>query len=157
MKSERIALWLSLFANFAVLAGLALLVAELRHNTLTTQALLYQDNINYGRENAARLVGDENKELAEIVFRGESDPDSLSPNEFQKFALFTSWRMGMWETQFLHRDAGLVEDRYWENIDRWFSAILHRGPGYRRWWEASRHGYDAAFQDHVDEAFKGQP
>jgi len=157
MKSERIALWLSLFANLAVLAGLVILVAELRLNTLATQALLYQDNLNYGRENAALLVGDENKELAAIVFRAESDPDSLSTNEFEKFLLFTSWRMGMWETQFLHRDAGLLEERYWRNLDAWFSSILYRGPGYKRWWEAARHGYDAAFQNHVDEAFERQP
>jgi hypothetical protein len=157
MKSERIALWLSLFANLAVLAGLLILVAELRHNTLATQAMLYQDSLNYGRENAGLLVGDENKELAEIVFRGEVDPDSLSRNEFEKFVLFTSWRMGMWETLFLHRESGLLEERYWKNSDAWFSSLVYRGPGYKRWWETARHGYDAAFQDHVDEAFKRQP
>ena len=84
MKSERIGLWLSLLANFGVLVGLVLLVVELRHNTLATQALLYQENMNYGRDNAELLIGDENEKLAEIVFRAEKDPESLSDIEFDR-------------------------------------------------------------------------
>ena len=153
MKSERIGLWLSLLANFGVLVGLVLLVVELRHNTLATQALLYQENMNYGRDNAELLIGDENEKLAEIVFRAEKDPESLSDIEFDKFVLYTSWRMGMWETQFLNYDAGLIDQRLWESLDAWFSGLLQRGPGYRHWWEVAQHGYDKEFREHVNEAF----
>jgi hypothetical protein len=65
MKSERVGLWLSLLANFGVLIGLFVLVVELRHNTLATQALLHQENVSFGRDNSELLIGDENKELAE--------------------------------------------------------------------------------------------
>ena len=157
MKSERVGLWLSLLANLGVLIGLFVLVVELRHNTFATQALLHQENVSFGRDNPELLIGDENKELAEIVFRGESDPESLSPIEFEKFFLFTSWRMAMWETQFLNFDTGLIGERIWLSTDGWFSALLERGPGYRRWWEAARRGYDPEFQDHVDDLFKNQP
>ena len=156
MKSERVGLWLSLLANLGVLISLFVLVVELRHNTLATQALLHQENVSYGRDNAELLVGDENKELAKIIFRGELDPESLSPSEFDKFVIFTSWRMAMWETQFLHYDTGLIDERIWSGADGWFSALLHRGPGYRSWWEAARHGYDPAFQEHVDRVFERQ-
>ena len=156
MKSERVGLWLSLLANFGVLIGLFVLVVELRHNTLATQALLNQENVSFGRDNAELLIGDENKELAEIVFRGELDPESLPPNEFDKFFLFTSWRMAMWETQFLNYDTGLIGERIWLGADGWFSALLQRGPGYRIWWDAARHGYDPEFQEHVDNVFKSQ-
>ena len=154
MKSERIGLGLSLLANFGVLVGLVLLVVELRHNTLATQAVLYQENMNYGRENAALLVGDENKELAEIVFRGELDPDALSRNELEKFILFTAWRMGSWETTFINYDEGVLNERMWTNIDAWHSSLLQRGPGYQRWWAETRHGYDPSFQEHVDRVFE---
>lgn len=153
MQSERVGVWLSLLANLAVLAGLILLVVEIRHNTLATQGVLHQEIINYGRDHIELLVGDENEKLAEIVFRGESDPDSLSPVELDKFVLFTAWRMGAWETTFLHYDTGLVEERNWRLIDAWYSALLERGPGYERWWATTRHGYDEAFQEHVDDVF----
>ena len=153
MKSERIGLWLSLLANFGVLVGLGLLVVELRHNTLATQAVLYQDSMSFARQHAELLVGDENQELASIVFRGEQDPDSLSSEEFEKFVLFTAWRMSTWETTYLNYDEGLLGKRMWESLDAWYSGLLQRGPGYRNWWELTRHGYDTSFQDHVDRAF----
>ena len=154
MKSERIGLWLSLLANFGVLIGLALLVVELRHNTLATQAALYQESMSFAREHIELLIGDENKELASVVFRGESNPDSLSITEFEKFILFTAWRMNVWETGFLNYDEGLVEERIWKTMDAWYSSLLKRGPGYQKWWETTRHGYDPSFQKHVDRAFE---
>jgi hypothetical protein len=153
MKSERVSLWLSLLANFGVLVGLALLVVELRHNTLATQAALYQESMGFARDHVELLVGDENKELAEIVFRGEKDPDSLAPVELEKFLLYTAWRMSTWETTFLNYDKGLLEERMWKSLDAWYSALLGRGPGYRKWWESTQHGYDPLFRSHVDRAF----
>ena len=157
MKSERVSLWLSLLANVGLLVGLILLIVELRHNTLATQAVLHQGINDYGRDHIELLLSDENEKLAEIVFRGESDPDSLSEIEFQKFILFTAWRMGAWEMTFLHYDEGLVAERNWKLFDAWYSSLLQRGPGYRRWWESTRHGYDGAFQDHVDGVFDALP
>jgi hypothetical protein len=154
MKSERISLWLSLLANFGVLVGLGLLVVEIRHNTLATQAALYQESMSFARDHVELLIGDENKELAAIVFRGETDPDSLSPDEFEKFVLYTAWRMSTWETTFLNHDEGLLAERMWLSIDAWYATLLQRGPGYQRWWAASRHGYDPSFQEHVDRVFE---
>ena len=154
MNSERIGPWLSLFANLGVLLGLVLLLVELRHNTLATQASLYQESMSFAREHAELLIGDENSELASIVFRGETDPDSLSPIELEKFVLFTAWRMNTWETTFLNYDKGLVEERIWNSVDRWYSALLLRGPGYQRWWEMAQHGYDPVFREHVYQAFE---
>ena len=154
MKSERTGLWLSLLANLGVIAGLALLVVEIRHSTLATQAALYQESMSFAREHVELLIGDENKELASVVFRGELDPDSLSPTELEKFVLFTAWRMSTWETTFLNHDEGLLDDRMWKSIDAWYSSLLQRGPGYQKWWEATKHGYDPSFQKHVDRAFE---
>jgi hypothetical protein len=156
MTSDRVGTWLSIIANFGVVIGLVLLVLEIRHSTMATEAILYQENINYGRDQIELLLSDENKDLAEIVYRAEKDPDSLSDIEFEKFALFTAWRMAVWETMFMNRDEGLVDDRHWLNTDAWYASILSRGPGYSRWWEAVRHGYDQGFQEHVDRAFKEQ-
>jgi hypothetical protein len=154
MKFERIGLWLSLLANFGVLAGLMLLVVEIRHNTLTTQAVLNQENVNFIRETTALLLGGENEELASIVFRGHLDPDSLSPAELQKYVIFVSIQMVAWETAFMNFDQGLIGERIWRGTDRAFSSMVQQGPGYRRWWEATRDGYDRAFQEHVNQVFE---
>jgi hypothetical protein len=45
-------------------------------------------------------------QLAETVLRAERDPESLTLLEQQKFLLFTSWRMGVWEEDFHPVDIG---------------------------------------------------
>jgi hypothetical protein len=155
VTSDRLNWLLTVTANLGVVLGLGFLAVELRQNTLATQATLNIDLLAIGRENAELLLSDD--ELAEIVLRAEQDPGSLSLLEREKFLLFTSWRMGVWETAFMNADEGIVADRYFEGFDAWYSALVRRGPGYQYWWNESRHGYDPAFQEHVDRVFESAP
>ena len=148
MTSDRLNWFLTVAANVGVVLGLGFLAVELRQNTLATQATLHLDLMTYAREHAELLLT--NDQLAEVVIRGEQDPASLSSLVREKFLLFTSWRMGVWETAFLNADTGVVTNRYWKNWDAWYSAIVRSGPGYQYWWNESRHGYDPAFQEHLD-------
>ncbi len=157
MDSDIINRWLTLGANVGVLIGLLLLALEIRHNTQATQAVLHQDILGYARDHTELLISDENKELADIVFRGELEPESLNRVDLEKFILFTAYRMGGWESTFVHYDEGLLGERNWQLWDAWYSALIHRGPGYRVWWDAARHGYDRRFQDHVDQVFEQAP
>ena len=155
MTSDRLNWFLTVAANVGVVLGLGFLLIELRQNTLATQAALNHDLLAVGREHAELLLTDD--ELAEIVLRAEQDPESLSLLEREKFLLFTSWRMGVWETAFMNADEGLVADRYFEGFDAWYSELVRRGPGYKYWLNESRHGYDLAFQEHVDRVFESGP
>jgi hypothetical protein len=155
VTSDRLNWFLTVAANVGVVLGLGVLAVELRQNTLATQATLNLDMMTYGRENAELLLSD--NQLADIVIRGEQDPQSLSLLEREKFLLFTTWRMAVWETVFLNFDEGVVTDRYFMNFDAWYSEIIRRGPGYQYWWNESRHGYDRTFQEHVDRVFESGP
>ena len=155
MTSDRLNWLLTVTANLGVVLGLGFLAVELRQNTLATQATLNIDLLAIGRENAELLLSDD--ELAEIVLRAEQDPESLSLLEREKFLLFTSWRLGVWETAFMNADEGIIADRYFEGFDAWYSELVRRGPGYKYWWNESRHGYDPAFQEHVDRVFESGP
>jgi hypothetical protein len=155
VTSDRLNWLLTVTANLGVILGLGFLAVELRQNTLATQATLNMDLAAYGRENAELLLSDD--KLAEIVLRAEQDPESLSLLEREKFLLFSSWRMGVWESAFMNADEGIVTERYFEGFDAWFSELIRRGPGYQYWWNESRHGYDPAFQEHVDRVFESVP
>jgi hypothetical protein len=155
MTSDRLNWFLTIAANVGVVLGLGFLALELRQSTLATQATLHLDLVAYGRENAELLLSDE--ALADIIFRGERDPAALSPLEKQKFHLFTSWRMAVWETAFLNNDSGVVDARYWTGFDAWYSKIAKSGPGYQYWWDESRHGFDIRFQEHVDRVLRSDP
>ena len=93
MNSDRVGTWLSIIANFGVVIGLILLVLEIRHSTMATEATLYQEDINYGRDQIELLLADENKQLAELIFRAEVEPDSLlfiEDNEALSF-VYLNW------------------------------------------------------------------
>jgi hypothetical protein len=136
-----------------VLVGIILLIVEIRHNTATTQAVLHQENVAFGRDHAERLLNDENHELAEIIFRGLDDPDTLSGIELRKFLLYTAWELTPWESTFLHLDEGLVSQRDWKTFDRGYSTLISL-PGYRVWWDAVGNSYDPKFQTHVNKIFE---
>lgn len=155
MTSDRLNWFLTVAANVGVILGLGFLALELRQSTLATQATLHLDLVAYGRENAELLLS--NDALADVVSRGEQDPASLSRAEQEQFLLFTSWRMAVWETAFLNNDSGVVDARYWDGFDAWYSEIARSGPGYRYWWAQARHGFDARFREHVDRVLASDP
>jgi len=148
MKSERLNWFLTVGANVGVILGLVFLAIQIYQSTLATQATLHLDLVTYGRENAELLASDD--ELAEIVLRGEEDLTSLSPVERERFLIFTTWRMTVWETAFLNWDTGVVDDRYWNQFDAWYSEMVRSRPGYREWWVETRFAFDPIFREHVD-------
>ncbi|MFS1523543.1 hypothetical protein ACL7TT_05435 [Microbulbifer sp. 2304DJ12-6] len=149
MASDRLNWFFTIAANIGVILGLGFLILEIRQSTLATQATLNLNLVTYGRENAELLASSD--ELADIVFRGEQDPTSLSPLELERFLIFTTWRMTAWETAFLNYDTGVVADRYWISFNTWYSRLVKSKPGYLYWWLASRHGFDLYFREHVDQ------
>jgi hypothetical protein len=155
MKSERLNWFLTVGANAGVILGLVFLTIQIYQSTLATQATLHLDLVTYGREHAELLTSD--AELTDIVLRGELGLNPLSPVERERFLVFTSWRMAIWETAFLNWDTGVVDDRFWEQFDAWYSEIVQRGPGYREWWAESRHGFDPLFREHVDRVIEPVP
>ena len=155
MNVERSSMWLSVLANFGVLVGIILLIVEIRHNTATTQAVLHQENVAFGRDHADLLLNDENHELAEIIFRGQDDLNALSGIELRKLIIYTAWEMTPWESTFLHFEDGLISHRDWKSFDRSYSNLIKSSPGYRVWWDAAGHNYDPKFQAYVNRIFEG--
>lgn len=148
MATNRLNWMLTIAANLGVIVGLVFLAVELRQSTLATQATLHLELVSYGRDNAELLASDE--QLADIVFRGEQDPNLLTPVELERFLIFTTWRMTIWETAFLNHESGVVADRYWIGFNAWYSELMRSRPGYKFWWKKSRHGYVPEFANYVD-------
>jgi hypothetical protein len=144
---------LTLFSNLAIFAGLLFLGLEIQQNSLTTAANLQQEAVSYARDHEELLLSDENPVLTELVFRGIRDPDSLSEQELEKFIAFISYRMAVWEFTYIYHSEGLLTDRVWNSWDAWNIELVKQGPGYRKWWDSARYGYDQEFSRHVEEVF----
>jgi hypothetical protein len=154
MNSDRFNWLLTIAANVGVILGLVFLAVEIHQSSLATQASLHLELVSYGRDNAELLATDDR--LADIVFRGEKDPNSLTPVELERFLIFTTFRLTIWETALLNRASGVVTDSYWVGFDAWYSELVKNKPGYKLWWERSRHGFVPGFASHVDQVLGTQ-
>lgn len=144
---------LTLLSNLAVFAGLLFLGLEIQQSSQTTAATLQQEAISYARDHEDLLLSDDNPILSELVSRGIRDPDSLSDQELEKFLMFISYRMAVWEFTFIYHSEGLITDRVWNSWDAWNIELVKQGPGYRKWWDSAQHGYDQEFSRHVEGVF----
>ena len=118
---------LVLISNLSILVGLLFLGLEMRQNSLTTAANLHQATVSYARDHEELLLSDENEKLADLIYRGIKNPDSLSEQELEKFLIFITYRMAVWELSFIHHSEGLMSDRVWLAWDAWSGTPLCRG------------------------------
>ena len=107
LDSERINRWLTLAANFGVIAGILFLAIELRQNNelLTVQASYARFNIE--RERRSRII--EDGEFADLIVR-ERQGDELSPTESMRLRLHWYDVVDSWEWQFRENRAGRLKD-----------------------------------------------
>ena len=109
MKPNRLNEWLTLIANFGVIAGLIFLGLEVRQNTIATQATAIQESTNVARQQVLTLAT--NPELLELGFK---DFDNL--NEVERRRLFWSSRSFWLGMQGLWRQwtMGVLPNEEWE-------------------------------------------
>ena len=128
MDSDRLNRWLTLFANFAVVAGIVILAIEVRQNNTLLEA--------EARSNRTRNVQAFNDKmmdpaLADLVVRARV-PEELSESELLRYGRLQRWVFITWESEYLDYASGLTEDiniAGYANTFRWM-------PGLRREWES---------------------
>ena len=132
----------------AVVISLIYIGLEVNQNTAAVRASTHQSMIDYGREQSEILLT--NETLADLVEKGEIEPEALTARERGKFYEFTTWRLATWESVFLNHEHGLVDEEVWRSWDGYYRLITLDKPGYAEFWRDNRIAYDAPFMDHVD-------
>ena len=145
MKPEKLNAWLTLIANFGVIAGLIFLGYEIRQNTIQLRAeALYSINdaistLNAGVYNDAIL--------ADIKVRGEADFSSLNPIEREQFIMYQFDRINLAELYLALKDEGLSDIHF--PFDQFLIKEFRSKPGLQQFlrhvdedWEGPRYLYD---------------
>ena len=124
--------WLSLVANFAVIAGIVFLAVELRQNTQQLQLQSYQSWVATNLEINTAIA---NPELAAIVARGHPDSRNLTKDTYIAYAMFHLSMLQMAQsTHYLYLQGSLDEELWRSEMDR--AALIISAPGVRQWWDA---------------------
>ena len=123
MQTYKVNQWLTLIANFGVVAGLVFLAIEVRQNTTALQAAAIQESTNVAREQILTLAT--NGELNRLSM---ADFDELDAEDQQRiFWLDRSFWLGM-QGQYRQWQLGVLPDQDWSV---WHRIICANYADYR--------------------------
>ena len=140
-----------LLGGLATVATLAYLAVQIRQNTRSVQA---SSAATYREGNAAfATIIAQNEELAELYYRGLSDPDSLSEVESHRFLNLCAMVL-----TYLHEAEELeASDVLSEGLARTRDAQLQffaAQPGFRKMYSEYRHAQPPKFARRMDAAIE---
>lgn len=130
-------MWLGLIANLAILAGIALVLVELRQNTEHLRLQLL-DQIN-GRlyENNRALMGDD---PVRSIEKSVLSPAEMTYGDFRVVDAYLINAVHEWDDRYSLYQAGLVSEDEWKRtVDEdveWFFG----NPFAKSWWRANGPG-----------------
>lgn len=141
MHIERINPWLTLLANIGVLAGLVVLIIEVRQNTSELQNEIDVAIWNMSSEQAGLVVQD--AEFAKLLARAEVENWSeFSRDERYRLTVFWGLLVDRLELQFR------LYDRSGRRLDMdsivFPEQFLHQA-NFRNWWIEHKHIYHPTF------------
>lgn len=145
MTSEKLGRWLTLAANFGVIAGLILVAVQINQNTQITKAQMANDYFLADMALELAMMGEN---PAAAWNRAVYAPDQLSSED--AVVLDRYFNYGLVQ---LHRlqemdKLGMAYEGWQERFD-YLGWHLGNEAG-RRWWESVRNDYPPEFRDRID-------
>ena len=116
MNNDNLNQRLTILANFGVLIGIIFLIIEIRQ----TSTQIEQNTAAIGGEaffqineisSASKIIIAQDAELAELVMRGNEDPESLTELERARYINWTRARFNFLEAYWVYHEKGLITDR----------------------------------------------
>jgi hypothetical protein len=139
--------WLTLGANFGVLAGLLLLVVELNqnHEMMRSQT---RHEMSAGIVDLLQTPAN-NEQLADLILRAGRGEDLTDVEQFQ-FELRTNALLRYWEDVHYQYRAGLYDAVEFGKQKEAWKASLSSSVGFRRYWCKVRQLYSPEFMAEMD-------
>jgi hypothetical protein len=131
----------------AVVVTIAYLAVQIRQNTRSVRASMYQSLVESVVNFNTAFTQD--PELAQAYLKGLEDLDGLSEADRTRvaFALFSQFQM--FQSMFYQRRLFTIEPDYWES---WRALILsyYARPGVQQWWQVRREVFSKDFRDYIE-------
>ena len=138
----------SFVSGLAVLVSLIYLAVQVQQSRKHMAAQISQSRVQFGAQQQDAYVAD--PAIVDIMLRGaRADPD-LSEVEGFRFWFIVSNTFLMIEDEFRQYDAGLISSARHNGFVKRISRAF-RLPGYRAAWTLQREGFEADFQEFMDQ------
>ena len=154
MNNQKLNQWLTTLANFGVVVGIIFLIVEIRQTSMqieqNTAAISGQAFFQLSESSSStKMAFVQDAELAELVMRGNEDPESLTELERARFINWTRVRFNFLESYWLYYRKGLIDDRDSAGMkDSICDTFAEKGS---RWsWQNHLGNYTAGFVEDVE-------
>ncbi len=147
MENGRLAGWLTLGANVAVLIGIVLIVIELDQNRDSMRAQTRNDLSTSIVELMSMIASD--GELASIRRRADAG-EELSPDEMQRYVLLTIATLRYWENVHYQYRQGLYDGPEFERHLAAISGYINYSARFPSYWCQTKQLYSPKFADEID-------
>ena len=132
----------------AVVATLAYLARQIRQGTAAGLSANHDAMIAALRETRHAVARDPS--LAELVLRGEADPDQLTEVDLRRFSEFVTSEFDIWEQAFVNFRETMIDQVIWEGWDE-FGREKLTTKGHKAVWKKTRLQYHGSFREHIEE------
>lgn len=95
--------------------------------------------------------------LAELVNRGNNDPESLSPEEWERYSTYTFMVMNAWGYGYYLDRQGSVQQELWEGGNAYWAGLAMRCPGMQKYWRNNEHAFGEPFRVYARKYFSNVP
>jgi len=147
MEFHKLNQWMTLLANFCVIAGIAILVFELRQNNELLE-LEARANIDAIRVSQQRMIVENTGGIADLIFRARNQ-DSLSDSEQLRLIAYRSMLIHSFESVYREiNDGPLLESDI--PYTQW-AGVFFATPGLQDHFNALRPTLDPDFVEFVDQ------
>jgi hypothetical protein len=134
-QSARLQNWFQIISNVAIIVGLALVIYEIRQNSLllrvSTTAAVAASDIEFSK----LLVTD--PDLSRIVGEGLMDREVLSESERLRFDNFLDMMLRVFKRDYYFAQDGAIKDSVWQG-ERQSYLLTFQQAGARQWWSETQ-------------------
>ena len=154
MNNDKLNQWLATLANFGVVIGIIFLVVEIRQTSVQieqkTAAISGQAFFQLNENSSiSKIALAQDAELADLVVRGNKDPESLTEIERARYIDWTRARFNFLEAYWVYRMKGLIDDRDSAGMQGSICDTF-AVDGFRWSWKNHLGNYTAGFVEDVE-------
>ena len=145
MDSDRLNRWMTLGANFAVLAGILLLLVELRQNTESIELQAAQSYVALTHELDFRIVDDPS--LIELFLK---PTDERTPADLGRLDRWYFGSLRTWENGFFLHSKGVLDDDLWSGQEAFMADLLSKNEELQFYYQTNRRHFSKRFTTFLD-------
>ena len=142
-------------ASLGVIISVIYLGIQIQGSNKQLRAQSYNDTLEMLHKPLELIVQDQG--LADIVVRAETDPESLSQGEWQRYSYLLLLRYNAYEhAYYAHKDSEIREE-LWKGIESGLTKSLASNKGFRKFWGQKGSIFAEPFHGFVESKLAHEP